>query len=448
MKKRLGSILLEEGLIDKAQLEDALRVQRERGGRLGSILIQLGYIDADTLSKILKEQLNLETVNPEDIEHLDYEVINSIPKDLVEEYMVLPVKVREGEIEVAMLDPRDTQAISELSFFLDKEVIPLIIPEGMLYRALKKYYNIDVEPEEEVVEEIVIPEVSTTGYAAPEIRMEPKSPPPAAQVDEGAVIPPASREVPPAADRGPHEAAVPPRPSAPEGFADEPLVVEEAEEVEEVPDMKVEPPVKEEVESVVPPPVSPPETEPEEIPSRGRSDESVFEEWVPTPPPVEIDEKQILEAKNMDDLAYKLARLISGKAARGVVFKVMRNTAFGWVGKGEKIVPSIVDILMVPLCVPSIFKTANDTGETFFGPPPMDDPILERVMKAFDSYIKPPETIILTPVKVHSKTVLFLYLDNGPGKNFEDLRILPEINRIAETASEAVERIIASRKRH
>ncbi|GEM_PF-909043 len=418
MKKRLGTILLEEGLIDKAQLEDALRIQRERGGRLGSILIQLGYIDADTLARILKEQLNIETVSPEEIEHLDYSVINSIPRDLVEEYQVLPVRVKDGEIEVAMLDPRNTRVLSELGFFLDKEVVPLIIPEGLLYRALKKYYNLDVEPEEEIIEEVVASGVSS--------HQEVAAPPEYEEVVEEVISPPSEAKRSEVSEAGPATAE------------SEPEVVEEVkfEEVSRPEEIKVSDGVTE--EEVVPPPV-------EEISPPA---ESVYEEWTETPVKVEeVTEDTLRSARSMDDLVYYLSRLLEKKSARHVIFKVQKGVAFGWVAKGEDISPGYIDLMMIPLCAPSMFKTSDETGETFFGPPPMDNPVVERFMKILNSHLEPPRNFILTPVKVQGKTVLFIYLDNGKGKGIDDLKLLPEINRIASTLSEAIERIIARKKR-
>ncbi len=41
---RLGELLIKEGLINEAQLEKAISVQRQEGGRLGEILIKLGMV--------------------------------------------------------------------------------------------------------------------------------------------------------------------------------------------------------------------------------------------------------------------------------------------------------------------------------------------------------------------------------------------------------------------
>jgi hypothetical protein len=45
-------------LISENQLQDALREQRDRGGRLGQIMVAEGYIDYPTLSRVLEDQLS------------------------------------------------------------------------------------------------------------------------------------------------------------------------------------------------------------------------------------------------------------------------------------------------------------------------------------------------------------------------------------------------------
>ncbi len=421
MRKKLGSMLLEEGLIDKAQLEDALRIQREMGGKLGSILIQLGYLDAETLGRVLKEQLNVETVDPREIENIEYSVINSVPRDIVEEYHVLPVESDDREIKIATIDPQNTQILSELSFFLDKAVIPLIIPEGLLYNALKKYYNIEVEPEEEVVEEFVtVPTAGTvrTTSETPAAEREERKSPNIEVVEE-----------------------VAPPPSEP--------VYEEAEEVEEIQPPAGEnefieeapPPVEKSSEEIIPPV----EQIEKEAPSREEIS-SVIEEW--TPPGEEVvTEEDLIASQNMDELVYSLVKLFSRMSERAIIFKVQKDVAFGWVGKGEGVLPEMVDVLMVPLCTPSIFKTASDTGETFFGPPPMEDLIVEKFMRALGSSTNPPRNLLITPVRVTGKTVLIFYLDNGPGKGIEDLKIIPEVSRISGIATSVIQKIITQRKR-
>jgi len=55
-KKRLGDIIVERGLVTPDQLNEALRVQRERGGKLGEVLVELGFITRVALAGVITEQ--------------------------------------------------------------------------------------------------------------------------------------------------------------------------------------------------------------------------------------------------------------------------------------------------------------------------------------------------------------------------------------------------------
>jgi hypothetical protein len=57
--KRIGEILLERGLISRAQLEEALEAQRAEASRrkLGEILIEKGYLTYDVLIGYLESQI-------------------------------------------------------------------------------------------------------------------------------------------------------------------------------------------------------------------------------------------------------------------------------------------------------------------------------------------------------------------------------------------------------
>jgi len=55
-KRRLGDIIVERGLITAEQLDHALEVQRESGGKLGEVLVELGFITRVGLAGVITEQ--------------------------------------------------------------------------------------------------------------------------------------------------------------------------------------------------------------------------------------------------------------------------------------------------------------------------------------------------------------------------------------------------------
>ena len=56
---RLGELLLQAGLINPGQLEKAISIQRQEGGRLGEVLVKLGMVKEDQVVSILAQQLKV-----------------------------------------------------------------------------------------------------------------------------------------------------------------------------------------------------------------------------------------------------------------------------------------------------------------------------------------------------------------------------------------------------
>ena len=47
VKRRIGEILVEEGLVQSEQVEEALKIQKSKGGKTVDILIELGFMKQD-----------------------------------------------------------------------------------------------------------------------------------------------------------------------------------------------------------------------------------------------------------------------------------------------------------------------------------------------------------------------------------------------------------------
>ena len=118
---RLGELLLKEGIITQAQLEKAISVQRQEGGRLGEILVKLGILKEDQTVAILSKQLNipyyglgteLKPMVGQNLEQL-------IPKDFALRNTVLPLSRTLRSLTVAMSDPLDLILIDNLRKLTD-----------------------------------------------------------------------------------------------------------------------------------------------------------------------------------------------------------------------------------------------------------------------------------------------------------------------------------------
>ena len=59
-RKKLGEILIAQGLITQEQLVYALQEHKRTGISIGTVLVKLGYISDDDLSNVLGAQIQLD----------------------------------------------------------------------------------------------------------------------------------------------------------------------------------------------------------------------------------------------------------------------------------------------------------------------------------------------------------------------------------------------------
>jgi bacteriophage N4 adsorption protein B len=103
-RRRLGDLLLENRLINVAQLREALASQKEKGGKLGEVLQRLGYIREDDLLPVLARQFGVSLFT---IDHhmIDRSSLQKLPRQMAEEMLALPVAFSDGAFEVACANP-------------------------------------------------------------------------------------------------------------------------------------------------------------------------------------------------------------------------------------------------------------------------------------------------------------------------------------------------------
>jgi type IV pilus assembly protein PilB len=114
-RKRIGEMLIEAGVLDEASLERALVIQKETARKLGDILMQEGLIEENVLLDFLRNQLHVDVISSDDLKIAD-EIWKKVPEELIKKYNVLPLKIENKELTVAMSDPLNLVAIDDLRF--------------------------------------------------------------------------------------------------------------------------------------------------------------------------------------------------------------------------------------------------------------------------------------------------------------------------------------------
>jgi len=143
---KFGQILIKEGAITADQLELALAEQRRVGGKLGAILGDLGLVSEDTISQALAYQSGVEHV---DLlrERPSAEVLELVTQKLATECEVLPLRVEQSALVLAMANPSDIIAIDRVQRASGLFVRAVSAPRGRIRRAIALLYRGGVDGE-------------------------------------------------------------------------------------------------------------------------------------------------------------------------------------------------------------------------------------------------------------------------------------------------------------
>jgi hypothetical protein len=137
-----GHYLVEQGVITKDQFEEATQSRVVFGGRLGTNLAELGYMRLEDIGRHLAKHLETPLAPEEWLNNPSDEARNAIAPELVEKHSVLPLRVENRTLHIAMLDPHDPIQVDELAFATGMRIVGYVVPEVQLLALLEHHYGL------------------------------------------------------------------------------------------------------------------------------------------------------------------------------------------------------------------------------------------------------------------------------------------------------------------
>lgn len=138
--KPLGERLIDMGILTRAQLELALKLQERTGEILGEILLSLGFVSQDVLSGVLAAQSNIAQIDLAKI-FIEAEVLKLVPENLARKNKLIPVSLENDTLTVAMENVFDVDIISELEKRTGMMINVVASTESDIVGALDIYYS-------------------------------------------------------------------------------------------------------------------------------------------------------------------------------------------------------------------------------------------------------------------------------------------------------------------
>ena len=147
-ERLIGQILLASTDLSDVQLDAALRMQEEEGGRLGEILVRARAITDEQVLRALGTQLDLPVRSELKPEECDAELAALVPINFAKQHRLMPIRrVAEaggghagGRVEVAVADPLDVHALDDVARVLQALIDPVLVPTAIIIEAINKVY--------------------------------------------------------------------------------------------------------------------------------------------------------------------------------------------------------------------------------------------------------------------------------------------------------------------
>ncbi|MGH7262312.1 MAG: type IV-A pilus assembly ATPase PilB [Candidatus Rokuibacteriota bacterium] len=150
VSRRLGDLLVNEGLISQEQLQRALSEQKGSNEKLGTILVRLQFIHEDQLIGFLSRQYGIPSITLSQLD-IDPEVVRLVPAQIARKYEVLPVKRTGNALTLAMADPTNVFALDDVAFMTNLQVLPVVASQGIIRQTIERIY----EPQLSALSEVI-----------------------------------------------------------------------------------------------------------------------------------------------------------------------------------------------------------------------------------------------------------------------------------------------------
>ena len=137
----IGSILVERGLIDSSQLDEAIEEQKRTGERLDRVMVRMGLIDDNKVLEAIGIHFQMPIIDLEQVE-VEEETLRLLPSKLVFKQRCVPIGRGDGVLRIATSDPFELSAFDELRLLTGLGIELVLADERDLTKFIRSHYGV------------------------------------------------------------------------------------------------------------------------------------------------------------------------------------------------------------------------------------------------------------------------------------------------------------------
>ena len=147
---QLGDMLIEEGVLSAEQFARAVQLAREQNESLIRTLVRQGLVAEERLLRVVARHQGLSFTILRD-RHPDSAAIASLSARFVSHYRVMPVRLEEGVLSIAVSNPFDMAAVEDVESSMGFRVERVLACEDDIREAIRIHYGVGAETVERIL---------------------------------------------------------------------------------------------------------------------------------------------------------------------------------------------------------------------------------------------------------------------------------------------------------
>ena len=174
----IGQALIKSGLISPEDLEIALEEQKKTKERLGDIILKMGFVRSENMAPFLAGHFKLPFVDLKACyKEIKPEVSKLVPEELARRFGLIPMKLEDNRLTLAMWDPLDVMALDTIRMKTGHKTAQVVAIERDIVEAIEYCYHQSPRMEEHVADFIQFESTEGLEEDSEHLRIEASDPP-------------------------------------------------------------------------------------------------------------------------------------------------------------------------------------------------------------------------------------------------------------------------------
>jgi len=140
INKQLGEILVDRGIINNAQLDEALKLHQDQKMLIGEALVHLKFTTEENIVQALTSQYGFPYLPLSNYE-ISPDVLAAVSLELCRKHCLIPIDRIGKSLTLAMANPLNLTALEEVEVASDSMVQAFVSTTTDIKAAIKRYYE-------------------------------------------------------------------------------------------------------------------------------------------------------------------------------------------------------------------------------------------------------------------------------------------------------------------